>query len=468
MKKNSTATFLKKCANLKLLILFCSILFIHMPHSATAQLSPVEDLGKQLFFDPALSTPPGQSCAACHDPSVGWTGPDSLINATGAVMEGAVHTRFGNRKPPSSAYAGFNPILHRCGDMTCGCDGQGGMGAGNGMGGGMGGGMMCQDGFAGGMFWDGRATGWTLKDPLAEQAMGPFLNPLEMNNPNPKIVCIRVRNSVYADLFEEVWGKGSLDCVKDVDETYELIARSIAAYERSEEVNPFSSKFDLFWKNAANARPRVPMINMMNWQRFRGYGLDDMELKGLAIFNTRGKCSNCHLLQPMRGSEYPLFTDFQYHNIGSPRNPFNPFYQMPRKWNPDGENWIDKGLGGFLGGTAGLVDASNHPRDYTSYAPQNAGKHKTPTLRNVDKRPYLEFVKAFGHNGYFKSLMEIVHFYNCRDVPFADQCRMGPSFPEPEEPVNVNTADMGNLGLTPQEGMQLILFLKTLSDGYVP
>src|SRR5512147_2026545 len=106
----------------------------------SADLSPVEELGKALFFDENLSNPPGQSCASCHGPEARWTGPDSSVNAAGAVMEGAVHTRYGNRKPPSAAYAGFNPFLHRCGDMTCGCMMDGGMGGGGGMsgGGGMG------------------------------------------------------------------------------------------------------------------------------------------------------------------------------------------------------------------------------------------------------------------------------------------------------------------------------------------
>ena len=67
---------------------------------------------------------------------------------SGAVYEGAVPGRFGNRKPPASAYAGDSPILHYDGTK-----------------------------WVGGMFWDGRATGWTLGDPLAEQALGPFLNP---------------------------------------------------------------------------------------------------------------------------------------------------------------------------------------------------------------------------------------------------------------------------------------------------
>ncbi len=98
----------------------------------------------------------------------------------------------------------------------------------------------------GGMFWDGRATGWTLGDPLAEQAQGPFLNPLEQNLAKPRLVCLRIMISDYADLFEEVWGPGSLDCVKDVSGTYERIARSISAYEHSAEVNPFSSKYDYY------------------------------------------------------------------------------------------------------------------------------------------------------------------------------------------------------------------------------
>ncbi len=405
----------------------------------------------------------------------------------GAVEPGAVHTRAGNRKPTTTAYAGFTPILHKC-DCTmgpcpeCGMGG-GGMGGG-GMGGGMGGGGMGgmpPDSFVGGLFWDGRATGWSLGDPLAEQAMGPFLNPLEMNNPNAMLVCLKLALGGYQPLFEEVWGTGSLDFVKDVDGTYELIARSIAAYERSAEVTPFSSKFDAFWRNVAAIRsvprsgvPPVWAINGMNMARFAGLGLTPNELAGLAVFNTKGNCSTCHPLQPMHGSPYPLFTDFRYHNLGVPKNPANPFYDMPRRWNPDGDQWIDRGLGGFLAKTAGATDAYGMDRDYSAYAQENLGKHRTPTLRNVDMRPAPEFVKAFGHNGYFKSLPEIIHFYNLRDVlpmcdvpdPPKDAMGGATCFPPPEVPENVNRADMGNLGLTPPEGMALILFMKTLTDGY--
>ncbi|WP_088536827.1 cytochrome-c peroxidase, partial [Geobacter sp. DSM 9736] len=343
-------------------------------------------------------------------------------------------TRFGNRKPPASAYAGYNPVLAWHGGM---------------------GGMV--PGFVGGLFWDGRATGWTLGDPLAEQAMGPFLNPLEMNNPNERLVCNKVQGSEYAGLFIGVWGNGSLNCAKDPKGVYRRIAESIAAYERSTEVNPFSSKFDRFWDAAKSVRPPVTMINMMNKNRFRNLGLDDMELMGLAVFNSKGNCSRCHLLQPMHGSPYPLFTDFRYHNLGIPKNPQNPFYDMPRKWNPDGDAWVDPGLAGFL---------AKVPQ-YADKAEESLGKHRTPSLRNVDKRPEEGFVKAYAHNGYFKSLMHIIHFYNVRDVDqdCSISTSMGmPCVDPPEVPQNVNTQDLGNLQLTQQEGMALLRFLKTLSD----
>jgi cytochrome c peroxidase len=434
--------------------------------------SPLEDLGKLLFFDPGLSNPAGQSCASCHAPEAGWTGPDSTVNAGEAIIGGIIPTRYGNRKPPTVAYASRTPLLHKCicppgdtGDCQCGMQTDCSIipDAGIPL-------LAAERTFAGGLFWDGRATGWILCDPLAEQAMAPFLNRLEMNNPNPKHVCLKVKRSDYADFFRQVWGPGSLDCVKDVKGTLERIARSIAAYERSPEVEPFSSKFDLFWQNSVGLMPPVQDINMMNMSMFRGRGLDDQELMGLVIFNTKGKCSACHWLTPVGGSQAPLFTDFGYHNLGIPKNPLNPFYTMPRSVNPDGFDWIDPGLGGFLATTAGMTDANGVSRDYTDDVAANMGRHRTPTLRNVDKRPYQGFVKAYGHNGYFKSLMEIVHFYNCRDVKVpgagAQQCTDMPPAEPPEVAENLNTTELGNLGLTPMEGMALIRFMQTLTDGF--
>ncbi|MFU8856975.1 MAG: hypothetical protein ACNA8S_08185 [Deferrisomatales bacterium] len=95
-----------------------------------------------------------------------------------------------------------------------------------------------------------------------------------------------------------------------------------------------------------------------------------------------------------------------------------------------------------------------------------------PTLRNVDLRPDPADVKAYGHNGYFKSLEGIVHFYNTRDAKpscpdlltteadaLAQEC-----WPAPEVSDNVNTAELGNLRLTADEEAAIVAFLRTLSD----
>ncbi len=385
---------------------------------AAQELTPLEQVGKFLLFDTNLSTPLGQSCAACHAPQVGFTGPISEINAHGAVYPGAVHTRFGNRKPPAASYAGDSPVLHYDADEGV---------------------------WVGGMFWDGRATGWTLEDPLAEQAQGPFLNPLEQNNPNAQVVVVKVALSAYANLFRQVWGADSLPPIAvkvsqpagrdrapfNYALAYERIARSIAAYERSAEVNPFSSKYDYWLAGMAT--------------------LTEQEEWGRQLFNDplKGNCAACHLSAPGPNGEPPLFTDFTYDNLGVPRNLENPFYDMPPKWNPDGDEWVDEGLGGFLKG-------AGFPSEV--YSPE-LGKQKVPTLRNVDLRPSPDFAKAFGHNGFFKSLEDIVHFYNTRDVEM---------WPPAEIPENVNTDELGNLGLTPEEEAAIATFLKTLSDGYTP
>ena len=104
------------------------------------------------------------------------------------------------------------------------------------------------------------------------------------------------------------------------------------------------------------------------------------------------------------------------------------------------------GLGGYLK-SAGFVASVYEPE---------FGKFKVPTLRNVDRRPNTSFVKAYGHNGYFKSLEDIVHFYNTRDVP-------GAGWPASEYAANMSS-ELGNLGLTTTEEEAIVVFLKTLTD----
>lgn len=76
---------------------------------APTDAADIVSLGKAIFFDASLSANGTQACATCHDPAVGFTGPDAAINTAGAIYEGSVPSHFGNRKPPSAAYAGDSP-----------------------------------------------------------------------------------------------------------------------------------------------------------------------------------------------------------------------------------------------------------------------------------------------------------------------------------------------------------------------
>jgi len=369
-------------------------------------------LGQQLFEDPNLAQPNKQSCASCHGKSVGFTGPISKINAAGAVMPGVIKRFAGSRKPPTVAYAFLSPIFDPSGPT-------------------------------GGQFWDGRAS------DLIEQAEGPFVNPVEMHSPDHKQVILAVRKASYATLFETVW---NIPLKKaDVETAYDRVARSIAAYEASTKVSPFNSKFDKYWRALNGASPGTDLgtSNPNN--------LSSQELHGLQLFLTKGRCSGCHLTTnggdpfPFRINEPdhddrvdpltypPVFTNHKYFNLGVPKNLQNPIYNQPS--NPDGSDFIDVGVAKTLN------------------SPSHVGMFKVPTLRNVAKGAIRNtFVKAYMHNGVFKSLEEVVHFYNKRE----DLIKAGDLVPEVD---NVNMVKfIGNLQLQPNEEADIVAFLKTLSD----
>jgi cytochrome c peroxidase len=424
-------------AGVLLLLSSCSDVPTRVPSSLEETLKPIELLGKAIFFDESLSARSNQSCATCHDPEVGWTGPDGTLNGGGSVYEGSIPWQFGNRKPPSSAYATLSPVFQQ----------------------------KVEEGetlFVGGNFWDGRATGERLGNPAADQAQGPFLNPLEQAFADEACVVFRVCGASYPISLTEVWGAesceipwpddaeticgiqgGTLELTPQdrhrVELAFDQIARSLAAYEASPESNAFTSKFDAFLRGEVE--------------------LNDEEALGLALFESKGMCDRCHPSAVGPDGEPPLFTDFTYDNLGFPRNWANPFYRMPASVNPDGEDWVDEGLGGFLGSR----------QEFAHLAHENHGKHRVPTLRNVDKRPNDGFLKAYGHNGYFKSLEDVIHFYNTRDIlPECSELVAGTAgedcWPSPEVRENVNREELGNLGLTEEEEEALVAFLKTLTD----
>jgi cytochrome c peroxidase len=375
-------------------------------------------VGRAIFFDKNLSLKKNQACASCHDPAFGFTSPVLEANAHGAVLSGSVRGRFAIRKPPSAAYAAQSPIF--------GYD-------------------PVDDAYVGGNFWDGRATGDLLGNPAADQALNPFVGSAEQALPDLACVIYRVSVASYLPRYVHEFGpaitqvsfppntnrlcgrEGTTVPLNSTDratviEEYNNVARAIAAFELSPQVSAFNSKYDAWLEGRATLTPK--------------------EQRGFALYAGKANCAACH---PNAGPR-ALMTDFTFDNIGVPANPENP--QLIAN------GFVDIGLGGFL-----------HDAAFD-------GAQKVPTIRNLDLRRRPGDAKAYMHNGVFKSIAQVVHFYNTRDVLPACAPGTGPHdpqfgtscWPAPEVLDNVNRDELGNLGMTADEESDLVAYLKTLSD----
>jgi len=321
-------------------------------------------------------------------------------------------------------------------------------------------------------------------DEMANTPLGPY--PPHSGGISP-LVSEKLRKRPYAPLFEEVFGTGVF--ASSDAEVYILATQAIAAYEASAEVVQFSSKYDA----SNNGTP--PMSK---------YKFTRSEERGMTLFFGQAQCFQCHssaslppVLAATGGRE--AFSMYCYANIGVPRNPDNPFYQEtdcssnPHGCNPLGPGFIDYGLGAN-------PDPSPDGTRFMTATPgdiaQFRGLFRAPSLRNVDKRPNAAFVKAYTHNGVFKSLEEVVHFYNKRNIAVdrfghevSFDLRVGPPtgyvplFPPPEVLDNVqnvagvspgeatpdvaSNGQVGNLGLTQRDEADVVSFLRTLTDGFI-
>jgi cytochrome c peroxidase len=447
-----------------------------LPKNAGTAMRQIELLGKIEMYDKNLSVNRNEACTFCHMPYTGFTGPISSLNATTVGYPGSVHYRFGKRKPQGYTYSPYYPVLHY---------------------------NQAQGDFYGGNFWDLRATGYRTQSPDAEQAQDPPRDTQEMGFPDGACLIYRLSKGSYANVFTAVWGTQAFairwpqDTEKvcnapagafgnnasplalaaedrgRADATFDEYALAITAYEASPDISPFSSKFD-----AALGSPAKQILT-------------PDELAGWNLFRGKAKCNTCHsdgtentFQQHSSGANgattagnaanvAPLFTDFTSSNLGVPRNPQNPFYYQNKADaygftpNPSGLGFVDFGVGLFLSGKAGVPPKS----EWARYANSFNGKMQVPTMRNVDMRPYPKFIKAYMHNGYLKSLKEVVHFYNTRDLYKArgGTCPAGTEkltcWPPPEVSANMDTT-IGNLGLTDKEEDQIVAFLRTLTDGY--
>jgi cytochrome c peroxidase len=451
----------------------------------------VRILGGLLNYDLNMSPFRNVACAFCHMPYVGFGGPIPSVNLTMIGYPGSFYYRAGKRNPQRYTYSPKFPVLEY--NTTHGA-------------------------FFGGNFWDARSTGYKLQSPDAEQAQHPPLDTQEHMFPDLACVAYRISQAEYLPLFETVWGDSfninwpsnteticdtpggaaefggsatpimlSADDRTKTSNIYDHWGQSISFLESSDDISPFSSKFDAFLAGK--------------------YTLTADEMAGYNLFRGKANCNSCHLdgrstaptPPPPEGTApnstdtgaaadtEPLFTCWGYANLGLPKNPRDAFYYQttPDFYgftpNPGGFTYTDYGLGTFL--RSGFGSGPNPNSAWVQYAATSDGQMQTSTARNVamvppqcptTEAPGPYFQKQFFHNGYIKSLKQLVHFYNTRDVyrmPVqSGECPAGTvekvtCWPAAEVPENQDMT-VGNLGLTDHEEDLIVTFMQTLTDGY--
>lgn len=176
-------------------------------------------LGRRLFFDPIMSADRTLSCATCHTPALG--------GADGTQYSSGVGGLKGNMNAPTVLNVRFN--------------------------------------FA--QFWNGRAR------TLAEQALQPIANPIEMNLPLDEMERRLNASDAYTQAFEAIYGSDAI--------TRQQVADAVAEYVAAL-VTP-QSRFDRFLRNELELTPQ--------------------ERTGYELFKSLG-CISCHNGINVGGNSY--------------------------------------------------------------------------------------------------------------------------------------------------------------------
>ena len=365
-----------------------SLLLVSSGHlKADTTLSEI-NLGRVLFVDPSFSINRTMSCATCHDPSNAFT--DQRKNKTHRMVSlGDNGHSTGTRNAPTAGYANTSPAFHF--DETL-------------------------KEYVGGQFLDGRAS------TLADQALAPPLNPVEMAVANADEIVKRLQdNPIYVSSFKKLYGDNIFDKDNAKDgqpAAFVAFGKAIQAYEKTNEFSTYDSKYDRFLKGE--------------------YELTVLEDLGRTLFfsNNNVNCSSCHKLNPEDSQREP-FTNHQYRNIGIPTNP-----QLIQLAGLEAD-FIDHGL---------LENPAVKDPKYD-------GKFKVPTLRNVAiTSPYM-------HNGVFEDLRTVIEFYDhYNNAKRTINPETGKPWQPPEVAATVDTDELKAQALTERKIDALIAFMKTLTD----
>lgn len=313
--------------------------YFFVPGKTHANQSEVAELGRLLFFDPALSANNLRACASCHQPGKAFT--DGL-----PLSQSFEPGKFLTRNAPTI----INSVLQRK------------------------------------LFHDGRA--FTFED----QAGRVMSNPLEMHNDFQTVADKLVHSSEYRSLF-----RSAFSGTEDTAVTSRSILIAIAEYERT--LIGMNTKFD----KSISGRELL---------------LNNDEVEGFNIFMGKAACSTCHFLPLFNSLMPPVYVETEWEIIGAPSAQLT----NPRK--------LDDDIGRYA-----IIPVDIFRNSF-----------KTPGLRNIAlTAPYM-------HNGVFKTLDEVIDFYDR-----GGGIGLGYEVPNqtlPEEPLN----------LSPTEKFQLKSFLETLND----
>ncbi len=278
----------------------------------------------------------------------------------------------------------------------------------------------------GGFMWDGRAAS------IRAQAQLPLLAPNEMANSSPLEVVSRLGKTAYAPQFRAQFGETVFE---EPGRAFAAVLEALDAFQRTaSEFAPYTSRYDAFLRGEIE--------------------LTAQEERGVALFKDprKGNCASCHLTSS-RGGIPPAFTDYDYANVGVPRN-----RRIPANADPD---HFDLGLCG--------------PQRQDLHGERRyCGFFRAPTLRNVASRD------AFFHNGVFTDLREAVKFYVNRDLtpekfyPLGADGRvhktddLPPGFPDnlDHDPPLDRVAGQPP-ALSEEEIDDVVAFLRTLTDADV-
>lgn len=230
---------------------------------------------------------------------------------------------------------------------------------------------------------------WDMRQAdLEGQSSDVITNKEEMHGDLETILTKINTHPEYSKTFKKIYKT-------DKVETWQL-QNALATYIRS--LPKFNSNFDDFMRGNKNV-------------------ITENQKQGFNLFVGKAKCATCHFLPLFNGSIPPNFTKTEQEVLGTAENSNN--------------KKLDSDLG--RGKFHATLESLQH-------------SFKTPTLRNINKTaPYM-------HNGGYKTLQEVMDFYNKGGGK-------GLGFK-----IENQTLPEDHLNLTNKEINQIIDFMKSLDD----